>query len=170
MEEHKHTTIMASSNQSTEYPTSTTATVTVSSKGMNYYEALAWMAEKDSNTLAIVNFSDEENPYLIEGGPESLLELEWDESDEECVAEYELYKLRDCPSEYWDSEEESDYEEEYIDTMETEDEEEDMSLCVNLSGTKEEAWKVLEEYERQLQQACAAAEQMDKVIRDIKRP
>jgi len=29
---------------------------------------------------------------------------------------------------------------------------------------------VLEEYERQLQQACAAAEQMDKVIRDIKRP
>ena len=98
---------MASSNQSTEYPTSTTATVTVSSKGMNYYEALAWMAEKDSNTLAIVNFSDEENPYLIEGGPESLLELEWDESDEECVAEYELYKLRDCPSEYWDSEEEA---------------------------------------------------------------
>ena len=34
-----------------------------------------------------------------------------------------------------------------------------MSLCVNLSGTKEEAWKVLEEYERQLQQACAAAEE-----------
>ena len=61
-------------------------------------------------------------------------------------------------------------EEWYKDTMETEDEEEDMSLCVNLSGTKEEAWKVLEEYERQLQQACAAAEQMDKVIRDIKRP
>ena len=153
---------MASSNQSTEYPT--TATVTVSSKGMNYYEALAWMAEKDSNTLAIVNFSDEENPYLIEGGPESLLELEWDESDEECVAEYELYKLRDCPSEYWDSEEESEEEEEYNETNE------DMSLCVNLSGTKEDAWKVLEEYERQLQQACAAAEQMDKVIRDIKRP
>ena len=160
---------MASSNQSTEYPTSTTATVTVSSKGMNYYEALAWMAEKDSNTLAIVNFSDEENPYLIEGGPESLLELEWDESDEECVAEYELYKLRDCPSEYWDSEEESDYEEEYIcdcsvcgerlypcgsielgddgdsggcckgcePTPTEKDEEEDMSLCVNLSGTKD---------------------------------
>ena len=49
-------------------------------------------------------------------------------------------------------------------------EEEDMSLCVNLSGTKEDAWKVLEEYERQLQQACAAAEQMDKVVKDIERP
>jgi len=48
--------------------------------------------------------------------------------------------------------------------------EEDMSLCVNLSGTKEDAWKVLEEYERQLQQACAAAEQMDKVVKDIERP
>ena len=51
--------------------------------------------------------------------------------------------------------------------VESEHEEEDMSLCVNLSGTKEEAWKVLEEYERQLQQACAAAEQMDKVINRI---
>ena len=44
---------------------------------------------------------------------------------------------------------------------------EDTSLCVDLSGTKEEAQKVLKEYERQLQQACAAAEQMDKVIEQI---
>ena len=59
----------------------------------------------------------------------------------------------------------------WSDTLEIEVEsasfEEDTSLCVDLSGTKEDARKVLVEYERQLQQACAAAEQMDKVIKQI---
>ena len=97
---------MASSNKTTN------KSVTVSSKGMSYEEALAWMAEDEWNTLCIVHYSEYKRAYCIDGGPESLQELELEEFEEEEVAEYELYKHEECPSEYWDTDSEDESEDE----------------------------------------------------------
>ena len=70
------------------------------------------MAEDEWNTLCIVHYSEYKRAYCIDGGPESLQELELEEFEEEEVAEYELYKHEECPSEYWDTDSEDESEDE----------------------------------------------------------
>ena len=65
----------------------------------SYQLALNFMAQDDTNIILIKNFS-EEGDYLIDGGPDSLLDLELEEYDnfekmKFClVLNYELIKKK----------------------------------------------------------------------------
>ena len=71
----------------------------MSSTKAAYQLALNFMALDDTNIILIKNFS-EEGDYLIDGGPDSLLDLELEEYDNFekmefcCVVEMELKKKK----------------------------------------------------------------------------
>mgnify|MGYP003132864556 FL=1 len=71
----------------------------MSSTNPSYQLALKFMALDDTNIILIKNFS-EEGDYLIDGGPDSLLDLELEEYDNFekmefcCVVDMELEKKK----------------------------------------------------------------------------
>lgn len=71
----------------------------MSSTNPSYQLALKFMELNDTNIILIKNFS-EEGDYLIDGGPDSLLDLELEEYDNFekmefcCVVDMELEKKK----------------------------------------------------------------------------
>ena len=71
----------------------------MSSTKAAYQLALKFMEQDDTNIICIRNFSEEDD-YLIDGGPDSLLDLELEEYDNFekmefcCVVEMELKKKK----------------------------------------------------------------------------
>ena len=53
--------------------------------------AREWMAKKDSNQICIMNFSDNEKYYWLDGGTDAIDELEFDNYEEEDLKEFRFY-------------------------------------------------------------------------------
>ena len=53
--------------------------------------AREWMAKKDSNQICIMNFSDNEKYYWLDGGTDAIDELEFDNYEEEDLDSFEFY-------------------------------------------------------------------------------
>lgn len=57
---------------------------------VSYQSAIDYMNEDDKNVIVIRNFSEEEKDYMIDGGKDSLLDLELEENED--FKMYEFYK------------------------------------------------------------------------------
>ena len=60
---------------------------------ISYQSAINYLKEDDMNTISIRNFSEENYNYMIDGGEDSLLDLELEENED-----FEMYEFYKCIS------------------------------------------------------------------------